>query len=654
MSLSEHRTWLNLLFYKKRLSHIFGRSSLIDNPDFFLAPNGDTDPKAELHATLAAFLGSDTKSWETDRHPLCRFPARLAFLKQQLAIPDGALTKADCPGRDAFMAGTHYEGVSLVFAHYFINSPQSMFGHTFLRLHGRPPAVGNTTMTSPLLDDVVNFSAQVPPEEVNGPFYAISGLLGGYRGRFALMPYYQKVQEYNNLESRDLWEYPLDLTKAQIHMLRDIIWELGDAYINYYFLTENCSYALLGMLEAMLPDDQLTSRFPLVAIPADTLRAVVTAPTRKGADQQLAQVDVDDVKARYRPSGLARYLWQAQRLQSEREQQGVGQLVASPDAKPQGSEAYRNCDLACQTRLLDTAIEYIDFNKRVGASAKAGDLGPLRGRLLVTRAQLPPLQARADVETVTAPVSQPPHLGHGTSKFSLGAVRHHRSDTAGYMHFRPALKDIGANPSGYSDQMEIRFLDTWVDLLPPESEPTVIGAREGEPEEGSPRLKLWRFSLVRILSLPDSSVLLTPLAWSFDLGFEPFATLKDGQRLRHRSHLSVSVGHSFRRHGERPLIRPFVLLGAKAYSEYQADHTGIAPFVTMGATMAGQLPARLTVIGSLGTNIDRMTDLEDQGEAWQQVEGILAMDLSRNLEARLYSEIYSQHSTWRFGLEYYF
>jgi hypothetical protein len=51
--LSEDRYWEVLLHYKH---HGSGRKSLIDDPRFFLAPDGKTDPAAELEATLRSFF----------------------------------------------------------------------------------------------------------------------------------------------------------------------------------------------------------------------------------------------------------------------------------------------------------------------------------------------------------------------------------------------------------------------------------------------------------------------------------------------------------------------------------------------------------------------------------------------------------------------
>ena len=45
----------------------------------------------------------------------------------------------------------------------------------------------------------------------NGLLFAVYGLIGRFPAGFSVMPYYLKVQEYTNMESRDLWEYRLRL-----------------------------------------------------------------------------------------------------------------------------------------------------------------------------------------------------------------------------------------------------------------------------------------------------------------------------------------------------------------------------------------------------------------------------------------------------------
>lgn len=68
-----------------------------------------------------------------------------------------------------------------------------------------------------LLDYGLNHAAH--PTTLNPILYPIMGLSGMFPGMISMMPYYVKVQEYNNAESRDLWEYDLNLTPAEISMM---------------------------------------------------------------------------------------------------------------------------------------------------------------------------------------------------------------------------------------------------------------------------------------------------------------------------------------------------------------------------------------------------------------------------------------------------
>ena len=57
MALHEQRYWHLLLHYRSSLTG--GFESEADEPGFFLAPDGKTDPEAELQATLTQFFATD-------------------------------------------------------------------------------------------------------------------------------------------------------------------------------------------------------------------------------------------------------------------------------------------------------------------------------------------------------------------------------------------------------------------------------------------------------------------------------------------------------------------------------------------------------------------------------------------------------------------
>lgn len=100
------------------------------------------------------------------------------------------------------------------------------------------------------------------------------GLFGGYNGKYSALPYYKKIKEYSDLERRDIWEYDLNLNQHELTRLLTHLYELKDTYADYFFLTENCSYNLLWLLEIARADTDLVSLFHLKAIPIDTIKAI--------------------------------------------------------------------------------------------------------------------------------------------------------------------------------------------------------------------------------------------------------------------------------------------------------------------------------------------------------------------------------------------
>jgi hypothetical protein len=98
----------------------------------------------------------------------------------------------------------------MIFPAAYLNSPSSMFGHTLLRIDQANVQSDQTA----LLSYAINFGAYIEGSD-NSILYAWKGLMGGYPGLFALVPYQEKLSEYRSLENRDLWEYRLNLTQAE-------------------------------------------------------------------------------------------------------------------------------------------------------------------------------------------------------------------------------------------------------------------------------------------------------------------------------------------------------------------------------------------------------------------------------------------------------
>ncbi len=81
--------------------------------------------------------------------------------------------------------------------------------------------------------------------------YTIKGMLGGYIGYYHLEPYYMNANRYNNSERRDIWEYEVALSPAELDFFIKHLWEISlNTGFRYYFTSENCSYFLATIFSA--------------------------------------------------------------------------------------------------------------------------------------------------------------------------------------------------------------------------------------------------------------------------------------------------------------------------------------------------------------------------------------------------------------------
>lgn len=233
--------WIALGHYET--AKLGGWRSYVDDPRFFLAEDGAHHPDQELAATVAALYAPASLG---DKHPQCVFPARTRWLREQLALND--LPRPDCQEFNTWYTSIDPHSTALIFPAAYLNSPSSMFGHTLLRIDQSNTRRDDTT----LLSYAINFGAYIEGSD-NSILYAWKGLMGGYPGLFAMMPYQEKLSEYRSLENRDLWEYQLDLTPQETGRMVEHVWELKQIKFDYFFFDENCSYRLLELLQVARP-----------------------------------------------------------------------------------------------------------------------------------------------------------------------------------------------------------------------------------------------------------------------------------------------------------------------------------------------------------------------------------------------------------------
>ena len=407
LGLSRDVMWHRLLHYRGSL--FGGFSSQADWEPFFLATDGKSDPEAELEATLRGFFGPEPTDPELE-HPFCRFPARLAWLNSHLQFDFSKLPRRTCPGFQQFLRDLRPRSLTLVFSSYYLNNPASAFGHTFLRVNKQSRTDQQRDLE--LLDYGIDYSARV--DTANPLLFAAKGMTGQFAGVFRRVPVYLKVREYNDSESRDLWEYELALSKQELSMVMAHLWELGPNHFDYFYLDENCSYHVLAAIEAAGPRLRLLDRLAWPVLPVDTVKAVVAQPGLVRA-------------IRYRPSNRTQYRAR----------------VASLNPAE-----------------LDAALDLVDFRfsgelAREPGTKEDPESVRFKQRLLERRAAL-------DVETGDdapgPPFRDTPHIGHSSRRLALGSGFLQERGWFHSLGLRLALHDLADPTLGYPETSAIEFL----------------------------------------------------------------------------------------------------------------------------------------------------------------------------------------------------
>ncbi|MBO9667679.1 MAG: DUF4105 domain-containing protein, partial [Bdellovibrio sp.] len=212
LKLDESPAWLRLGHYRKSWTGSY-HSPIRGN--FFVASDGQKNPRTELLSTIDLLFS------EKSAQQQCRYLARVSWLKKSLSIQPQDLVA--CPERDEWKKRLGATEAYLIFAASDLSSAPSSFGHTFLRMHN-PKNTGQLD----LLDYGINYAASTGTED--GALYALKGIFGYYPGSYSMLPYHQKIREYSNLEGRDLWEYRLNLSPAQVELMINHLLELEGSY----------------------------------------------------------------------------------------------------------------------------------------------------------------------------------------------------------------------------------------------------------------------------------------------------------------------------------------------------------------------------------------------------------------------------------------
>lgn len=455
--------WISLGHYEA--GKLSGWRSYVSDDKFFLAPDGAHHPDAELRATVEALYAPLSLG---DKHPQCVYPARTRWLKAQLNLTE--LPKADCAEFTQWFKDVAPHSTVMIFPAAYLNSPSSMFGHTLLRIDQADVQSNKTA----LLSYAINFGAYIEGSD-NSILYAWKGLAGGYPGLFALVPYQEKLSEYRSLENRDLWEYRLNLTPEETQRMVEHVWELKQIQFDYFFFDENCSYRLLELLQVARPGLQLTTQFPLTAIPTDTVKAVKEAGL------------VESIE--YRPSRERELLDRAKVLDPE-EQQWV--LQVSADQAQLQNPQFKALPKERQALIIDAAYRL----ERYRANGLERDTGRSQRSFELLRAinQNPAPELKVEKPEL-------PENGHESRTWQLGAGSRDDKAFAEY-GLRMAYHDLNDNAPGFPLGAQIEILQ--------------LKLRQYEGN----KWQVQQLDLANIRSLTPRNELLKPWSWQVGGGLE--------------------------------------------------------------------------------------------------------------------------------------
>ncbi|MCK8096773.1 DUF4105 domain-containing protein [Pseudoalteromonas sp. 1CM17D] len=460
-TLATHPYWLKLGHYRNTTLGSF--KSEVDSAEFFLSPTGKTSPVDELNATINAFNANKSSRQKYS----CQFPARYTWLKSKIKNNWPAL---DCAELKAWQQVINPKGVTLVFPTAFMNSPSSMFGHTLLRIDAK-----DQTRSKELIAFAVNFAAE-PDGSDNAAMYALKGLIGSYPGKFSLMPYYKKVREYNDLESRDIWEYKLNLTEQQVELVLLHLWELQHATFDYFFIDENCSYQLLALLQLANEELNLTSQFNMQAIPSDTVAVL--------RDNNLLQTP------NYRPAFGTKLFHYSTQLSDQQ----LSDARALMQGKPLNTRNYSQQELVA---ILEMAYEWLNF-EFYDKALNREEIAPRLTKLLLMRSKY----------AVPSPLSKPakpkasPEQGHGSSRLTAKRVQNNNQQNTTNVAYRLAYHDLLDRPAGFIPGAQISFFDLSANLS----------------DSGNSQIE--HFYLLDAMSLAPDNRVFDSWSWNIKMGFD--------------------------------------------------------------------------------------------------------------------------------------
>ncbi len=484
--------WHLLVRYQSNL--ISGFTSYITTPSFFLAKDGKINPQAELEATIQAFFAEAKKIRLKDdisADAQCRFPARLHWLTKQLNINTKKLPINDCHILHKWEEAIAPKSVSIIFPGYDVSRPGSMFGHISLRFNAK-----NTHNT--LLNFAITYSAAVDQSKELPFLLAIEGLFGGYNGAFQIMPYYKIIQEYTDMDLRDVWEYELRLNKEELQRLLWAIWEVRTSTSDYYFTSRNCASAILMILDTANENWHLHANKGLWRTPKEATRIILKNFPEAIVTYKPSRYSLLRNKLHYMNSTEKDWFYKQFKDNNIRESQEFNQL-------PKTSKA----------RIFDAQIDAYMLQQKQKVLPKKRMLQRKRASLGVILPEEKQIQYSTD-----------PSIGHDSQKISLGFGKDSYKENFISLFYRPAFHDLLEDPTGFSKISQLTFFGAYLRIQ----------------SKARPAIRLQKLNIVDASKLRPYDTIIPSIIWDLNLKLQTDISLA---KKRLAPQAQGAVGYSY-------------------------------------------------------------------------------------------------------------
>ena len=230
------------------------------------APYSDLSLIIEALFSTTYLSSSSKDEWLVDESVWCQHATLSRYIRKIAQARHISLPPTpQCKGFEAWANLNELKAIEVLFATPSTYEPVSSFGHTAIRLRYDDR---DDTPT----DTVYELVALVEPHD-NGFMYVLKGLLGGYPLVLEPRPLLDLAYSHRAEQHRDIVRYKLTLTPEETRAVMNRLWEVERrGYLPYQFLSKNCSYFIVWLLESSLFDfRELGSLSQLFVPPSDVL-----------------------------------------------------------------------------------------------------------------------------------------------------------------------------------------------------------------------------------------------------------------------------------------------------------------------------------------------------------------------------------------------